>query len=147
MLHLGDRAAWLSILRSPWCGITWSDLVSLLENKDDMTVVQILNLKDKFDEISDDGNERLIRLRNILHKSNGYRADSSLTEWIKRTWLDLKGPYLLGSDDQLVYVEKFFEILGSIEDRGDLEDPILLGSNFDMYICLLYTSPSPRDRG
>ncbi|MBI79458.1 MAG: UvrD-helicase domain-containing protein [Pseudomonadota bacterium] len=134
MLHLGDRAAWLSILRSPWCGITWSDLVALLENKDDMTVVQILNLKDKFDEISDDGNERLMRLRNILHKSNGYRADSSLTEWIKRTWLDLKGPYLLGSDDQLVYVEKFFEILGSIEDRGDLEDPILLGSHFDMYI-------------
>tara|TARA_B100001250_G_scaffold414631_1_gene455005 strand:+ start:5216 stop:7909 length:2694 start_codon:yes stop_codon:yes gene_type:complete len=134
MLHLGDRAAWLSILRSPWCGITWSHLVKLLEDKDDMTIFQILNSKDKFDEISDDSNDRLIRLRDVLNNSNSYRADSTLTEWIKRTWLDLNGPSLLENSDQLFHIEKFFEILSTIEDKGDLEDPVLLGSHFDTYI-------------
>ena len=33
------------------------------------------------------------------------------------------------------------------EDIEDIVDPIEIAGSINIYICLLYTSPSPRDRG
>ncbi|OUU80800.1 MAG: hypothetical protein CBC38_00480 [Gammaproteobacteria bacterium TMED78] len=133
LLHLGDRAAWISILRAPWCGITWPDLVNLLQDKETMTISEIINSDHAFKNISIDGNYRLKKLKKILNQSNKYRSKLTLSEWIKKIWLKLDGPELFFSEEEHL-AESFFNILHSVEDNGDLEDPIALGNYFNSYV-------------
>ena len=44
ILSLGDKLAWLSILRSPWCGLNLSDLLILSQNNDQTIFAQLMDL-------------------------------------------------------------------------------------------------------
>jgi ATP-dependent helicase/nuclease subunit A len=52
ILHLDDRAAWLAILRAPWCGLTLADLLILTGGESTATVSNNDNVKDLFGEIA-----------------------------------------------------------------------------------------------
>ena len=45
LLSLGDKLAWLSILRSPWCGLRLSDLLILSESNDQTIFSQLMDLE------------------------------------------------------------------------------------------------------
>jgi len=57
LLSLGDRLAWLSILRAPWCGLTLEDLL-IVSNSNEMTIFHQLNSKKLIEELSEDGIQR-----------------------------------------------------------------------------------------
>ena len=48
--------------------------------------------------------------------------------------------------DNFYSIDGLEELAGSIEMLG-LQQPIVVRTNGERYTCLLYTSPSPRDRG
>ena len=43
IVHLGDRQAWLAILRSPWAGLDWTDLHTLVRNDTKRTIWELLH--------------------------------------------------------------------------------------------------------
>jgi len=57
LLSLGDRLAWLSILRAPWCGLTLEDLL-IVSNSNEMTIFHQLNSKKLIEKLSEDGIQR-----------------------------------------------------------------------------------------
>ena len=57
LLSLADKLAWLSLLRSPWCGLNLSDLLILSQTNDQTIFAQLMHL-DSEDRISSDGLKR-----------------------------------------------------------------------------------------
>ena len=57
LLSIGDKLAWLSVLRSPWCGLRLSDLLVFSQSSDQTIFTQLMNL-DSIQGVSPDGIKR-----------------------------------------------------------------------------------------
>jgi ATP-dependent helicase/nuclease subunit A len=123
LTHPADRIAWLSVLRAPWCGMTWSDLHDLVMNKKDHTIWTLMNDPERVRRLSKNGRLRLTRCRNSLQRAFECRAEQPLPRWIERTWVTLGGPACLNNSEELEHSDRFFVSLAEIERRGDLDDP------------------------
>ncbi len=128
MLHIGDRIAWLAVLRSPCCGLTLHDLHALAQAADQQPLWSVIATARPIPQLSDDGQKRLNRIRAIFTASFNQQGRSALSEWIKGTWLSLAGPAFLTEASQLNNTQAFFNLLESIEGEFSLE---LLQSKLD----------------
>ncbi|MFP6828186.1 MAG: UvrD-helicase domain-containing protein [Gammaproteobacteria bacterium] len=130
LTHLSDRIAWLSVLRAPWCGLTWIDLHELVANDRDHPVWVLMNDPRRVERLSADGQRRLAFCRDILRLSFECRAQQPLARWIERTWVTLGGPACLDFGAELDHADRYFLRLGELDRRGDLDDPPALESSF-----------------
>jgi len=128
LTHLGDRIAWLGILRAPWCGLSWRDLHTLAFGNERKTVWQIINDEGQVEKISSDGQQRLIQTRGILQLAFRSRTEQSLARWVERTWVSLGGPACLDFTGELDRSDRFFQLLDEFSVNGDLDNPIELDS-------------------
>jgi ATP-dependent exoDNAse (exonuclease V) beta subunit len=131
LLHLGDRTAWLALLRAPWVGLTLADLLCVARARpiiweallDDSVLLQL----------SPDGRERCRRLRATLEAAFLNRHASSVARWVERTWLALGGAACFPSADDLGHVATVLARLRELEEQG-LPDPADLVQSFsDLY--------------
>ena len=116
LLHLGDRIAWLAVLRAPWTGLCLADLLHLAgaaplvwEAMCDAAVLQGL---------SEDGRIRCERLASTLQAAFELRNDAGIARWVERTWLSLGGPACAASLQELEFASAAFARLRSLEERG-----------------------------
>ncbi|MGE4658814.1 MAG: UvrD-helicase domain-containing protein, partial [Gammaproteobacteria bacterium] len=128
LTHLGDRIAWLGILRAPWCGLSWQDLHALCVSKNKETIWQLMGDQGQLEKLSDDGQQRLAQTRRVLELAFGSRNDQSLARWVERTWVSLGGPACLDFLDELNQSDRFFALLDGFSFNGDLNDPAELDS-------------------
>ncbi len=68
LLSLGDRLAWLSILRAPWCGLTLEDLL-IVSNSNEMTIFHQLNSNKLIEKLSEDGIQRSQHLYQAIEEA------------------------------------------------------------------------------
>lgn len=130
LTHPADRIAWLAVLRSPCCGLSWRDLAALCEDDHERTVRELLEDPERRARLGSDARARVEWLRARLAEAFERRALSPFAAWIESTWVALGGPDTLGADDERVYAEQFFAVLGRIARRGDLDDPASLEEAF-----------------
>lgn len=144
MIHLGDRIAWLAVLRAPWCGLTLADIHALVaghpetlaatsaipadndsEEKNaaanDRTVWEWLNDDSRVAAISADGRARLSRLGDVLKKCIGDRCRQSLRNTVEAAWLALGGPACVDSAADLGDAEAYLDYLEARENSGEME--------------------------
>jgi ATP-dependent helicase/nuclease subunit A len=169
LLHLGDRIAWLAVLRAPWSGLSLADLLPVARAQTlvwDAVRDPALRLS-----LSDDARARCERLAEILDTAFGLRNDTSVARWVERTWLALGGPGCAASLQELDFAAAAFSRLRVIEERGmpdaadlpnsfaDLfaehgaESPVEImtihkakGLEFDMVVLPALDRPVPRNR-
>jgi len=116
LLHLGDRIAWLAVLRAPWAGLSLSDLLLIARAR---PLVWDAMRDDAFLlALSEDGRARCQRLRVILEAAFALRNDTSMARWVERTWLGLGGPGCASSAQELDLAGAAFSRLSRLEEGG-----------------------------
>lgn len=130
LTHPGDRLAWLGVLRSPWCGLSWSDVMRLCDDDGDTTVFERLGDTDCLARLSDDGRRRAEWLAGRLRHAFSLRATRAFGRWIRDCWRMIDGPATLADAAALDSAERYFADLDRLARFGDVDDPAMLREVF-----------------
>jgi ATP-dependent helicase/nuclease subunit A len=123
--HLGDRIAWLALLRAPWTGLELADLWHVARAP---VIFSALGDSRALDALSAEGRARAARLHEILMRAFACRCAMSFDRWVENTWLALGGAAIAGEERDLAV--PFFARLRELSARG-LPDVSELDAAFD----------------
>ncbi len=140
----GDRISWLSLLRSPWIGLTLEDLHRIANtgrspNQPHWPVIwSQLNKPDVIAELSSEGQKTLSRALPVLQEAWGQRRRKHLREWIEGTWEALGGYIALLNPNDAVDIPGFFDLLETHSEASLIKDwPVFLKAVNDLYAAAL----------
>ncbi len=129
--HLGDRTAWLAVLRAPWCGLTLSELSLLAERARSRTVWESLNDEATLQGLPPDARARLDRARAVLAEALEQRERMEPAAWVEAAWLGLGGPAACAEDSDLDRARAFFAHLARWAADPEWTGPLSLGERLE----------------
>ena len=121
-IHDADRVAWLGLLRAPWAGLGWTDLVKLCRGDRDSTVAELLADPERRDGLSAHAGQALERVLPAIDELRAAAPTLTLRDRVERAWLRLGGPAIAGDAAALDNAYAFLDVLGELEDGGGLRD-------------------------
>ena len=89
LFDLSDRAAWLAVLRAPWCGVRLRTLSALSALEDRELLFEALGNPDRLARCEAGERQRLEHVRAILTQALAERGAGPVADWLERTWLRL----------------------------------------------------------
>ncbi|MCC7548422.1 MAG: UvrD-helicase domain-containing protein [Burkholderiales bacterium] len=122
LLHPADRAAWLALLRAPWCGLTLPDLEALAGRDQRACVWSLLDSAAARAALPADARARATRVHAVLAPALAQRRRGSLRRWIEGAWLALGGPAAARDSADLEDAQVFLALLEELEQGGDIDD-------------------------
>src|SRR5438874_1359517 len=111
LLHLGDRIAWLSILRVPWLALPLDRLLEIAGGDRYKTIWELIK-DDLF----------LSHFTAILAPAVANRDRGSLRERVEGVWLALGGPACVADKTELEDAERYLDTLEALEADGPITD-------------------------
>ncbi len=135
LCHLGDRIAWLAVLRAPYCGLTLKDLHVLAGNDSDRSIIDLLH-QQHTDHLSTDGQQRIARVLPLLDTALSEQKRSSLRNTIEGVWVALGGPACVIEQTDLNDAEVYFQLLEKLDYSGDGPDIHELNQHVDQLFAL-----------
>ena len=127
--HLGDRTAWLAILRAPWCGLTLKQISHVVGSQRAATVWERLCDPQLQAALEPEAQLRLQRLQQILAVSFAEAAQTfssgreSLARRVESAWLRLGGPAACAQEADLAHARVFFDALDQWSREPDWTGP------------------------
>lgn len=131
LLNSHDRLAWLSVLRAPWCGLTLADLHTIA-NATDLTIIGFLRSDLRKSALSDDGIARLAIIAPLLICYYERRGRQLLAPLIEKLWHTLQGSLCYLDADPYTDAYRYFELVATLEQGGDILDLSLLERKLDL---------------
>jgi len=134
--HLGDRTAWLAVLRAPWCGLTLETLTALSRRRDPLLVWEAMSDEQRLAKCSPEELARVVRVRDVLEAAMRSRNSKPLADWLELTWLRL-GAADAYAAQELRHARAFFEALSDRVAGGEWSGP----QDLDSLLGDLYAQP------
>lgn len=129
--HLGDRAAWLALLRSPLVGLGWRDLHALVLDSEGATVLELMNDSQRSLRLSTFARGAVARFNENMQRCLAVDRVMSLRERVESSWFQLGGPELLEDEEQLANAYRYLDVIERAEFAGTLSDPAELQQLLD----------------
>ncbi len=140
LVHLADRTAWLAVLRAPWCGLSLADLTQLAQDEGRSTLWALMRDEARVASLSDDGRDRLLRVREVLQAAIAARRRGTLRNAVEGAWLALGGPACMEAVADLEDSARYFDYLQECEAAGTLSGM----AEFEAGVARLYAAPDPQ---
>ena len=128
--HPEDRLAWTALLRAPFVGLQWADLVVLSRGRVGASWPDRLRAPLP-EALSEDARRRLERLRLALTLAESRRAD--LADAADALWTALSGPACVSGED-FDAIRRLFRLLRQCCRGGELDD----WAGFERQLAQLY---------
>jgi ATP-dependent exoDNAse (exonuclease V) beta subunit len=120
--HIGDRIAWLAVLRAPYCGLSLADLHGLAGEDPDAPIIELLHRPEHVQRLGEDGRARLARVMPLLDIALSRRASRSLRSNVEGVWIALGGPAFVKGKTDLEDADVYFQLLEELDSAGDVAD-------------------------
>jgi len=138
--HPGDRMAWLSVLRAPWCGLTLVSLTRLFGDDHRTPVPVLLHRALRPDgaarALAPDERARVARIAAILDDTRNAAGVLPFAAWVEHLWEQLGGPGLYPEPGDQADAQSLFRLLERIAPYGALDT-----ARLDTEIERLYAMP------
>jgi len=139
LCHLGDRTAWLAVLRAPWCGASLATLTGLSSRGDSRLLCQALSEPERLEDSPAEERSRIERVRQVLEEGVAQRDRLPLADWLEGVWI------ALGAADaypaaELRHARAFFDALSERTASGEWRGIATL----DSVLADLYAQPRAR---
>jgi ATP-dependent helicase/nuclease subunit A len=122
LYDLGDRSAWLAVLRAPWCGARLATLTALSTADDSLLIWQALADDERLGCCPPEEQRRLERLRQVLARALERRGREPPADWLETVWVQLGAPDAYASEE-LEDARAFFEALAERAAGGEWRGP------------------------
>ena len=118
--HLKNKAAWLEILRAPWCGMTLVDLQSLVDIDQNETIWQLLQLEEQWLGISPSGVMRLKFIKNVFKRAFALATQFPLVSLLRKLCISLGVDKLIKNEYEKIAIETIFKTVAQNMENGSL---------------------------
>lgn len=130
LLMPAHRLAWLSLLRSPWCGLALADLHCIANHAKSQSIYFALSQLEHITGLTDEGRLRAQFVYTILHAALAQRHQQLLVDWIISTLQQLHINAVL-TQDQQDDLEQYWLLLERFEKEGQIADMALFKDEFN----------------
>lgn len=119
LIHSGDKLAWLSVLRAPWCGLLLSDLYTLSQD-DSQNIFEKINNPKRLQTLTKDAQQRIQRLGNIMSQAMENRARFDFAQILSHTIEQLLDTKTLSMQERNIK-DQFLHIVSRCESERELK--------------------------
>jgi ATP-dependent helicase/nuclease subunit A len=141
--HIGNRTAWLAVLRAPWCGLSLAEMWQLCRGDKYTPIIDLL--RERASPLGVAGQRRVARVLPVLENAVSQYGRTPLRSLLESTWLSLGGPAAVraGVDGEadLRDVSAYLELVQECEVAGALPER----AAFQKRMETLYAAPDTSD--
>ena len=128
LLMPANRLAWLTFLRSPWCGFTLHDLLAIAQQHKSIYIA--LSLWQDIPTLSEDAQHRASYIYKVMHHALKHRQQQSLVDWLLTTLEQLHIKAIL-TPAQQEDLEQYWLLIKQFEVDGQISDIQLFQAQFN----------------
>jgi ATP-dependent exoDNAse (exonuclease V) beta subunit len=119
LAHPADRAAWLAVLRAPWCGLTLAELHAVAGGTEEAAVLDQLRDPTRLSRLPQAPRQRLQRTLRVMEDALGELRRRGLRDSVERASIALGGPATVEERSGLAETQAYLDALAAISDGED----------------------------
>ncbi|WP_440137312.1 UvrD-helicase domain-containing protein [Orrella daihaiensis] len=144
LCHRGDRAAWLAVLRAPWCGLTLDTMMRLFMDERKAVCDVLTSCLDMPQMPQGIDPEQWVRVLGVGKVLLGALTDAQAKPFVARleaTWRALQGDRLITAASDLLDAQSFLSLVQRLSDYSHIDLDEL-----ERQLARLYAEPQTSGR-